>query len=52
MRQILENIVNFKTRISNLIHYEASSSNNKIEFHFHGPVNFISKNSKKLKRSN
>lgn len=47
MKQILEGIASFRTKISNLFHYEASNSFNKTEFHFHGPVNFIGKRSKK-----
>ena len=46
MKQIFENIASFKSKISNLLHYEVSKSHTKIEYHFHGPVNFVSMPSK------
>ena len=41
MKQILEGILSLRAKISNFVHYEASNSHNKNEYHFHGPVNFI-----------
>lgn len=49
MRQILEGLASVRTKITNLLHYEATNSFNKTEFHFHGPVNFIGKQPKKIK---
>lgn len=43
MKQVFESIASLKTKISNFIHYEVSNSHNKVEYHFHGPVNFMGK---------
>jgi hypothetical protein len=47
MKQFLENI--FKATIKDVFSNKVSNSNNKTEFHFHGPVNLIQGNSKRLK---
>lgn len=49
MKQLFENIVSLRTKIDNLLHSEVFNSHNKIEYHFHGPVNFIGKLPQKLK---
>ncbi|KKQ90080.1 MAG: hypothetical protein UT12_C0002G0011 [Candidatus Curtissbacteria bacterium GW2011_GWC2_38_9] len=50
MKQILEGLASFKTKITDLLHPEATNSFNKTEVHFYGPVNFIGKQSKGIKR--
>lgn len=49
MNQILEGLVSLRTKISGLIHYKVANSFNKTEFHFYGPVNFISRRTKAIK---
>lgn len=43
MRQIFESIFKLTVKLGNFFCPQISNSNNKIENHFHGPVNFISK---------
>ena len=47
MKQLFEGLASLRTKIANVFHYEANNSFNKTEFHFHGPVNFIGKRSKR-----
>ncbi len=50
MRQIFDNILGLRAKISNLIHYRATNSHNKTEYNFYGPVNFIAKQAKRMKK--
>lgn len=50
MRQIFENIFSLRAKINNLFHQDDFNSHNIIEYHFHGPVNFISKQTKGIKK--
>ena len=47
MKQVFEAILGIRTRVGNLLHYQASNSHNKVEYHFHGPVNFFGKPAKR-----
>lgn len=49
MKHLFESIVGLRVKISNLLHYEASNSRNKIENNFYGTVNFIGKQPKRAK---
>lgn len=43
MKQFFKSIFELKAKFGNFFCPQASNSNNKIENHFHGPVNFIGK---------
>lgn len=50
MKQFLESII--KATFKDFLNQKMSDSNNKTEFHFHGTVNFIQREKKKLKNKN
>ena len=52
MKQILEGIIIIRSKLKNLFHFEISNSNNKTEYHFHGPVNVIQRRAPKIKSKN
>lgn len=46
MTQFLKSVLDFPIKLGNLLCSHISNSNNRVENHFHGTVNFIGKQSK------